>query len=130
MIKRSFIALLIVLLTTGIFATNTNAADPPGSPVGYDNCKSDEISTAIGCVPINDSTSMVTFLMNWALGIGGGISFLLIVFAGFQIMTSGGDPKKLQGGKELMTSAIGGLILLIFAGFVLRTLGFNVLGIF
>jgi len=106
---------------------NTN----PTKPKANTTCGGkDGIETAIGCIPIGDPGDMAIFLMNWALGIGGGISFLLIVFAGFQIMTSGGDPKKLQGGKELLTAAIGGIILLVFSSFLLRTLGFNILGIF
>src|SRR6185369_8670552 len=85
------------------------------------------INTAIGCVPVLDQTAFITWLLGWSLGIGGGIAFLLILYAGFQIMTSSGDPKKLQAAKELLTSALGGLILLIFSVFVLRFIGVDIL---
>lgn len=88
------------------------------------------IETAIGCIPLEDTNSFVKFLLGWGMGIGGGIAFLLIVLAGFQIITSSGDPKKLQAGKELLTSAIAGLLLIIFSVFILRLIGADILGIF
>ena len=87
------------------------------------------IDTAIGCIPVSNTTSFVTFILKWAFGIGGGIAFLLIVLASFQIMTSSGDPKKLQAGKELLTSAISGLLLLIFSVFILKVIGIDILGL-
>src|SRR5258708_17307794 len=44
------------------------------------------VNTAIGCIPINDQNALVGFLLRWGIGIGGGIAFLLILVAGFQIM--------------------------------------------
>ena len=87
------------------------------------------IDTAIGCVPIGDENQLAGFVLRWAIGIGGGIAFILIVFAGFQMTTSSGDPKKLQASRELLTSAIGGLILLIFSVFLLELIGVQILGI-
>jgi len=87
------------------------------------------IDTAIGCIPI-ENTTFINFILRWAIGVGGGIAFLLIVFAGFQIMTSAGNPERLKAGQELLTSAIAGLILLIFSVFILRIIGVNILGIF
>jgi len=108
----------------------------PSSNISTDDYSSDilcgneeGISTAIGCIPIGNTDSFIAFILNWAFGIGGGIAFLLIVLASFQIMTSGGDPKKLQAGKELLTSAISGLLLLIFSVFILRVIGVNILGL-
>jgi hypothetical protein len=45
------------------------------------------------------------------------------------ISTSAGDPKKLQAGKELLTAAISGLLLLIFSVFILRIIGVEILNI-
>jgi hypothetical protein len=87
------------------------------------------IDTAIGCIPIGDTNALIGFILSWGIGIAGGIAFLLILIAGFQIMTSQGDPKRLQTGKELLTSAIAGVLLLIFSIFILRLIGFNILNI-
>lgn len=88
------------------------------------------IDTAIGCIPIETNVAMWTFMLRWAIGIAGGIAFLLIIYASFLIITSAGHPKKIQAGRELLTSAIAGLILLIFAVWLLRIIGADILGIF
>ncbi len=64
------------------------------------------------------------------MGIAGGIAFLLILYAGFQIMTSAGSPQRVQSGKELLGAAISGILLLIFSTFILRIVGVDILKIF
>ncbi len=68
-------------------------------------------------------------ILRWAVGIGGGIAFLLMLYAGFMIMTAAGNPERLKAGQELLTSAISGLILLIFSVFILKFLGIDILGL-
>ena len=87
------------------------------------------IDTAIGCIPIENSNALIGFILRWAIGIGGGVAFLLIIVAGFQITTSAGNPDKVKAGQELMTSAIAGLLLLIFSVFVLNIIGVDILGL-
>ncbi len=66
-------------------------------------------------------------LLEWGAGLGIGIAFLMIVFAGFQIATAAGDPKRVKAGQELLTSAISGLLLIVFSLFLLNFLGVTVL---
>ena len=115
----------------GIDTTFTSASsDVLCTPTGGE--KDSGVSTAIGCVPVlnNDSgTSFMAFILRWAIGIGGGIAFLLIVYAGFMIMTASGNPERLKAGQELLTSAISGIILLIFSVFILNVIGVKILQI-
>lgn len=92
-------------------------------------CKENEtLNTAIGCIPIlTTKEDFLSFVLKWAVGIGGGIAFLLIVYAGFMIMTSAGNPERLKAGQELLTSAISGLILLIFSVVILKIIGVDIL---
>lgn len=92
-------------------------------------CGDESINTAVGCIPFGDTTGFVGFVLRWAIGIGGGIAFLLILVAGFQIMSSSGDPERLKAGQELLTSAISGLLLLIFSVFILQLVGVQILNI-
>lgn len=85
--------------------------------------------TAIGCIPINETTALTAFFLSWGIGIVGGIAFILIIVSGFMIMTSQGNPQRLQAGRELLTAAIAGLLLLIFSVFLLRVIGADILGI-
>lgn len=84
--------------------------------------------TAIGCIPV-DPTSMISTLMKVGLSISGGIALLMILSAGFMFSTSQGDPKKVGDAKELMTSAVIGLLFIIFSVTILQFIGVNLLQI-
>lgn len=112
------------LSCTGGMCLTSNPASMGVSPTCNNG---DGINTAIGCIPINDTNAFVGFILRWAIGIGGGIAFLLIIYAGFMIMTSSGNPERLKAGQELLTSAIAGIIMLIFSIFILRVIGIDIL---
>ena len=84
--------------------------------------------TALGCIP-TDPTELIKWAFPYLLGFGGLAAFLLIVFAGIQIMTSSGNPEKLKAGKELITSAVMGLIFIILSLFLLRVVSVDILHI-
>ena len=123
--KKKFLAILLTLFAIStIAATPVKALDSPLCGNG--------IQTAIGCIPVlnpDNGTSFMGFVLGWAIGIGGGIAFLLIVYAGFMIMTSAGAPDRLKAGQELLTSAISGVILLILSVFILNLIGVKILQI-
>src|SRR3989339_2018392 len=85
------------------------------------------INTAIGCIPVENTNEFMGWILGWAIGVGGGIAFLLIIYASFMVMTSQVNPEKLKAGQELLTSAISGLIMLIFSVFILRFIGIDIL---
>lgn len=87
------------------------------------------VNSAIGCIPINDTWLMLEFWFRWGIGLAGGFSFLLIIYSAFMMMTSTGDPKRIQAGQELLTSAIAGVIFLVFSVFILRLVGVDILHI-
>ena len=96
---------------------------------GYGPASSDpRVYTALGCIPVKID-SFVMWLLPKLFGVAGGIAFLLMVYGFFLVGTSGGDPKKVQGGQETITSAISGLVLSIFALFVLRLIAVDILKI-
>jgi hypothetical protein len=84
--------------------------------------------TAIGCIETNPG-NMLGSILGLGIGVAGGIAFLLILFGGLQIMTSAGNPEQMNAGRELISSAITGLLLIIFAVFLLRFIGYDIIGI-
>lgn len=58
-------------------------------------------------------------VVNVVLGITGITFFILLLSSGFKFITSGGDPKALEGAKKTLTYAIGGLILIIASYLIL-----------
>lgn len=84
--------------------------------------------TALGCIA-TDPQGFVSWLLGAVIGIAGGIVFLLILYGGFQILTSTGDPEKLTNGKEIIVSAIAGLLMIIFSVLLLKIIGVDILKI-
>lgn len=125
--KKIFLASALFLFGLIFSSTIANAA---GIEQWCDPGTKKFLNSAIGCIPIlTDETSLMGWILSWAIGIGGGIAFLLIVYAGFMIMTSAGNPERIKAGQELLTSAIAGLIMLIFSIFILKIIGVDILGI-
>lgn len=88
------------------------------------------INTAIGCIHVlGNKNAFLSDLLRWATGIGGGIAFALMLYAGFMIMTAQGSPERLKAGQELLTSAIAGLILLVLSVVILKFIGVDILGL-
>lgn len=58
---------------------------------------------------------------------GGGIAFLLSVWGGITILLAAGNPEKINEGKEIIGSAITGLLFIILSVFLLRLIGFDIL---
>jgi len=63
------------------------------------------------------------------LSVSGGIALLLIMKAGYQMMTAQGNPEKLNNAREQLVAAIVGLIFLIFSFVFLQLIGFDILRI-
>lgn len=87
------------------------------------------VNTAIGCLSAGRPTVFIGQLLGWAIVVGGGIAFLLAAYAGFQISTAAGDPKRVQAARELLTSALSGLLLIIFSIALLKVIGINILSL-
>ncbi|MGB9911508.1 MAG: hypothetical protein ACPLKP_02780 [Microgenomates group bacterium] len=86
------------------------------------------IQTALGCIPIKPNGFVVWFL-KFAIGIGGGIGFLLIIFGAIKILTSAGNPENVKAGQEMITSALSGLLFILFSIFLLELIGVKILNI-
>jgi hypothetical protein len=93
------------------------------------NCFNNEGAwTALGCIP-TDPLELAKWALPYFFGLGGLAAFGLIVFSGLQLMTSSGDPHKVQAAKETITSALTGLIFIILSLFLLRLIGVDILGL-
>ena len=81
--------------------------------------------TAIGCIPTT-IPGLLSFFFKYGVGIAGGIAFLLLLFGGFTVMTSSGNPEKVAAGKEMITAALTGLLVIIFSVFILKLIGVTI----
>ncbi|NCN87750.1 MAG: hypothetical protein GW941_02550 [Candidatus Pacebacteria bacterium] len=86
------------------------------------------IWTAIGCIS-QDPKNLVSKLINFGIGISGGIALLIILGSAFSLSISQGDVKKATDAKEWLTAAIIGLIFIIISVSLLEFIGSTVLRI-
>ncbi len=84
--------------------------------------------TAIGCVHTNP-VEFVKDFSTFAIAVSGGLAFLLMLLGAFQMLRSAGNPEALQAGRDRLTSAIIGLLFVIFATLLLQVIGIDILKI-
>jgi hypothetical protein len=63
------------------------------------------------------------------LSIAGIVALGLIIFSGYRLMISQGNPEQVKNAREQLTAAIIGLLFIIFSLVILRIIGFNILNI-
>jgi hypothetical protein len=82
--------------------------------------------TILGCLPTGQA-SLVQTLVNLITGVAGGISFLIMIKGAFLMMTSQGNIYRLRAGKSSMTKGAAGLVIVLFATIILRTIAADIL---
>lgn len=64
-------------------------------------------------------TGLIVFITTFA----GLLLLVYLVYGGLQLLTSGGDPKKVESGKQIITNAFIGLIIIFFAFWLVQIVG-------
>jgi len=82
----------------------------------------------IGCIP-NDPVKFVSKFYGIGLSVIGAVALLCIIFGGFTILTSQGNPSRIQYGKNYIIYSILGLLLAIFAVLIMQIVFGDVLKI-
>lgn len=85
-------------------------------------------NTALGDIN-TDPIEFVKQLFAILLSLSGGIALLLIIVSGYHFLVSQGNPEKIQGARETLTSAIVGLLFIIFSMVILEVIGVDILAI-
>lgn len=87
------------------------------------------VDTALGCIQIDSMDNFLKNILGKVIFVASGIAFLLMAFGAFQVLTSAGSPEKVKAGSELITSALSGLLFIIFSVFLLKLIGVDILQI-
>lgn len=110
------------ILITSIPTRPPTPTPPPGP------CKNNVCITAIGEIS-TDPAGFVKSIFGIILSLSGGVALLLIIFSGYKLMLSQGNPEKAQEAKETLTAAIVGLLFIIFSLVILQVIGVDILRI-
>lgn len=109
---------------TGLKISAAGQACEPGSG----GAGTGGIATAIGCIP-TEPKAFVEAILKFAAGAGGGIALLLMVAGAFRMITSAGNPETIKKGREQFSSAIIGLLFILFSVLLLKFIGVDILGL-
>jgi len=103
--------------------------------LGEPPCKPDASGTFYTCdtgfgFPIDTRpVDFVKAMFQIILSISGGIALLLVIFSGYRMVMSRGNPEKIQEARDRLTSAIVGLLFIIFSIVILQIIGVDILHI-
>ena len=81
-------------------------------------CLDNGVAT-LRCIPV-----VFNNVIRAALVFVGIVALFFIIYAGFSFVTSGGDPKKVQGARQTMTFAIIGLTIVLLSFAILFFIGY------
>ncbi len=126
-----------IIPTTPTAPTNTVVYNPPPSPPcaqwqypGPESGVCEEVATSLpsGNISTNPAQFIVKILAI-ILSFAGGIALLLIISAGYKIITSNGKAEGIQQGRDQLISAIIGLLFIIFSFVIFQLITSDILKI-
>lgn len=141
MLKKTFISLFLGLFLFISFSSTTFAqfkisgsscvykSGDDAIDSGISSNTNNELNVYIGeivtldCIPL-----LFSNLIFWALSFSGLVALFLFIFAGIKLITSGGDPKQIDGARKTMTWTLLGLVI-ILTSFALLNLFVKVIGV-
>lgn len=111
--------------------TNVCLQQAPSPWQAINTCSNGSIGvdTAIGCVPTANLKDFLAWILNYAFFASGGVILLMVISTGYTLITSQGNPEKLQAAKENIVSLLSGLILIAFSFILLQAIGADILNL-
>lgn len=97
-----------------------------GNDKASDSDKPTKIWTAFGCVP-TDPAGMVQGILQIGLAMSGGVVVLTILAGAFMLATSAGNTKQVEEAQQMISSAVIGLLFIIFSVIILQFFGVGIL---
>lgn len=83
----------------------------------YDGKELGDILT-LDCIPV-----LIGNLILWALIFAGVVALIFIIISGIKFITSGGDPKQVEGARKTLTFAVAGLVVILLSFAIVRFIG-------
>lgn len=116
-----FIFSLLIFLFSLFSVSRVNAALPVSdgggggsSSIIWGNCSITNSSGVV--IPTLDCAFLlIQTIINWLLAFAGVVALVLIIYSGIKLITSGGDPKQVEGAKKILTYAIIGLLVILLS---------------
>lgn len=92
-------------------------------------CSRGGVWTGMGCIRTDLNQFIVQNVMTTGVGFAGVISLFCIIYSAYLLQFSGGNPERIKKARESLTACLTGLLIVIFAVFILQVIGVNILHI-
>jgi len=99
-----------------------------GGVPGENPCPGGVCNTAIGTFS-SDPLQFVGKVLSIAVGLAGGIAFILMVIGAIRVLTSAGNPQSVNAGRDMIVAALAGLLFLIFSVLILQFIGIHIVSL-
>lgn len=111
--------------TTNKNSTSTNTSNVNTNQPGCTGQSATDVTTKV-CTDFGAFSNIGDYLSaiisTWVIPLGVTAAILMITFAGFQYIYSGGSPETIKLAKELIVGAILGLIIIFMASYILNAI--------
>lgn len=126
----SFLVLIVLLLAPSqVLAVDPPTPTPcPAIPSTAGKPPITQQGTDLGCIP-SDPALFVGKFYSIGLSLIGGVAVLFIIFGGYTLITSQGNPIQINKGKSYIFYAIVGLLLAIFGYVFVEVIAVDILKI-
>jgi len=122
--------ILVLVLSLGFFASNSVYAQDAGGGATIDNTNSGSSGTVSLQNPLCPASnpncvtpqSFIGRVINALLGVVGSVALLMFIYGGFLWMTSQGNEKQVQTGKDILLWAAIGMALIFLSYALVRFL--------
>lgn len=102
------------MMLATLVATSPMALAQAGLP-GNPQAELDKVKTGAGFTATTDLPTVIGRVINVLFSLLGLIAVVIVVYSGFQWMTSGGDEKKIGAAKSRMINAVIGIAIILLA---------------
>lgn len=89
--------------------------------MAWSGCFENTVANADGVATIKCIVPLFESLIKGVLALSGVALFVMLVVGGFNFLLSGGDPKKLEAARGTLTSAVIGLVVIVVAFLIIKT---------
>ncbi|HET7640351.1 MAG TPA: pilin [Ktedonobacteraceae bacterium] len=120
--------LLLTVLASLSLAFGLIAVQVPGLVAAADNTAKQQVCDGIGAVSNGDSCTtgggtlndIIAVVVNLLSAIIGVIAVIMLIFAGYRYITSGGDSSKVTSAKNTLVYALIGLVVVAMSQFIVK----------
>ncbi|HTW96761.1 MAG TPA: pilin [Candidatus Methylomirabilis sp.] len=109
-----------VVLANGILPSETGVVTNPAAKAYCDEYLQTHPGGNCGNYTLDDFVALAITIAKWILGVVGAVALLFLVYGGFTLILSGGNEDRVRQGKEILTGAIIGLIIVFTAYLIIQ----------